>query len=181
MKISNIFEFYKYTARMGQDHTDPSKIVAWQDFMRVLTHRFYAARVGALVGELFEELNMNVMDFKLTRSATDENARWAVKHNLELNEHGKFHMEDYRLRYQKCQAYGLDMMFSINPAIGLYLKYKDRSYVSTIEYDKIADAIDSKDGLAIFKASFPDISYKLDFKDVPEEFKTVLDVQVGHT
>jgi len=118
---------------------------------------------------------MEELEFKLTRSTTDTNAKWAVKHNLELNEQGKFSMAEFKIRYQKCQAYAMQIMHSVNPSIGLYLKYKDRSYSQHIHRSELLEVIATKDGLSVFKAAFPDISSKLEFKDVPDEFKELIE------
>jgi len=170
MKLNEIAELYGATSRVWQVESDANKLVAWQDFMKTLGHRFYAARVGALLGELFEELKMESLEFKLTRVASDTGAKWAVKHNLELTEQGKFSMSDFKLRYQKSQAYAGHMMYSINPSVGLYLKYKDREFSQHIEKKTLDEAIKARDGFGVFRLAFPEISEKLDFKMIPEEF-----------
>jgi hypothetical protein len=175
MKLNDIAELYGATARVWQTQSEPSKLLAWQDFMKTLGHRYYAARVGALLGELFEELKMESLEFKLTRSMSDASAKWAVKHNLELNEHGKFSMPEFKLRYQKSQAYASHMMYSINPSIGLYLKYKDRDFNQHIEKKVLDEAIKAKDGFLVFKLAFPEISERLEFKEIPSEFKVAED------
>jgi hypothetical protein len=177
MKLNDIIELYESTAQIWQIQLEPVKLTAWQEFIKVLGHRFYAARVGALIGELFEELQVSELEFKLTRSTTDTSAKWAVKHALELNELGKFSMAEFKSRYQKCQAYAMQIMHSVNPAIGLYLKYKDKAYSHEIRRVDIADALKTKDGLLVFKAAFPDIVNKLEFKDIPDELKGVIETK----
>jgi hypothetical protein len=173
MKLADIPELYNDT-KVWQIQGEPVKLTAWQNFMKVLAFRFYAARLGALIGELFEELDIKGLEFKLSRTTFDTDARWAVKHSLELLEQGKFDIEDFKTRYQKCQAYANDMMVSsINPSIGLYLRYKDRTYSQHIHRVDIISAIKMKDGLSVFKAAFPDLLYKLEFNDVPEELKLI--------
>jgi hypothetical protein len=157
---------------IGQVYNEATNLNPWQEFVKVVTYRTYASRVGALLGELFIELNSDVIEFHLKRTTIDNSAKWAVNHNLDLLEHGKFNMVEFKTRYQRFQAFGKRMMYSINPSVGLYLKYRDREYKREIALKDMKEAIESKSGLAIFIAAFPDLKGKLEAVTLPEELKT---------